>query len=305
MSQKKCLVTGASGFIGTKLLNLLSSLPYEICLLSRAEIKGYKTFICDYGVDPIPNDAFSNIDTIFHLAGYAHDNSDDIELQHIHKKINYEFTIDLVNLAIQNNVKNFIFISSVKAAENRSKKCANEKASNKPSGSYGIAKREAEITLLELTQKINMHVSIIRPPLVYGPGVKGNLGNMYMKICNGIFLPLQKTKNIKSMVHVDDLVRAIVFVSEEKKANNEIYIVTDNKKYSTDQIYKIIVTACGKEVPKWFVPNKLFQLVGFFIPSVRRKVEKLFSNECYSSKKIQDLGFRSKKSLKDINETSF
>ena len=142
-----------------------------------------------------------------------------------------------------------------------------------PDGIYGETKREAELRLLEITQQSNMHVAIVRPALVYGPKVKGNLQLMCSGIEKGWFPPLPETGNRRSMIHVDDLVQALLLVAENSRANREIFIATDGKPHSSREIYEAMCRIVGKEVPHWSVPKFLFDLVGLMSPRIRYKVE--------------------------------
>ena len=150
-----------------------------------------------------------------------------------------------------------------------------------------------------------MHVSIIRPSLAYGPDVKGNLKSMLLGVKKGWFPPLPETGNRRSMIHSDDLVRAILLVAEDKRANGEIFIATDGTPYSSREIYNTMCIVTGKLIPKWSVPKTLFDLASLASPRIKYKINKLLGDECYSSVKLEDLGFKAKKSLKDMNETDF
>ena len=150
-----------------------------------------------------------------------------------------------------------------------------------------------------------MHVSIIRPSLVYGPEVKGNLKLMLSGIEKGWFPPLPETGNRRSMIHVDDLVRAILLIAENKRANGEIFIATDGIPHSSREIYNAMCGVTSKSIPKWSVPKTLFDLASLVSPRIKYKINKLLGDECYSSTKLEALGFKAKKSLKDMNETDF
>jgi len=150
-----------------------------------------------------------------------------------------------------------------------------------------------------------MHVSIIRPSLVYGPNVKGNLQLMLSGIKKGWFPPLPETGNKRSMIHVDDLVRAILLVADDDRANGEIFIATDGTPHSSRYIYNAMCSALDKSIPKWSVPKILFDMASLVNPRIKYKLNKLLGDECYSSAKLEALGFKAKKTLKDMNETSF
>ena len=150
-----------------------------------------------------------------------------------------------------------------------------------------------------------MNVSIVRPSLVYGPDLKGNLCMMMSRIEKGWFPPLPEIKNRRSMIHVDDLVRVLLLVAKDERANGEIFIATDGNPYSSREIYDAMCHVLKKPVPKWSVPKFLFDIIGLMSPSLQFKVDKLLGDECYSSDKLQSLGFKARRSLREMNETAF
>ena len=303
---KNYLVTGSTGFIGVRFLGLLNTMECNVRLLSRTSVTNYETIECNFGQERIPNDALKSIDTVFHLAGLAHDSQDHQEIKKLYYLINVDATLELARLAIKSGVKCFVFVSSVKAGgfPNSSN---NEGESNQssPDGIYGETKREAELKLIEMIKDTGMHLSIIRPTLVYGPGVKGNLKLMLSTIQSGWFPPLPETGNLRSMIHVDDLVRAIFLVANDDRAIGEIYIATDGTPHSSRQIYEAMCNVAGRGALNWSVPRLLFDMLALISPSIKYKVNKLLGDECYSSKKLEKLGFKAQKKLGDMNETDF
>ena len=262
--------------------------------------------ICDLKKDLIPIDALFGINTLFHLAGFAHDMRDANKVVDLYKKVNVDATVKLANLAAKSGVEKFIFVSSVKAGGiSTPGECTGESGQGNPEGVYGSTKREAELRLLEIGKNSGMHISIVRPSLVYGPNVKGNLQLMLSGIKKGWFPPLPETNNRRSMIHVDDLVRAILLVAKDKRANGEIFIATDGMPHSSREIYNAVCDVSGKSIPKWSVPKSLFNLASLASPRIKHKINKLLGDECYSSAKLEALGFKAQKSLKDMNETDF
>jgi UDP-glucose 4-epimerase len=306
IKNKTYLITGGSGFIGLRLSNAIqqSGSNLHLILRKRIECINCKQYISDLNSGFIDKDAFLGVDTIFHLAGYAHDLSHNNHNKY--QQINVDLTIKIAKLAIANQVKDIIFISSVKAGGNKNfSKCRSEIDQEDPIGDYGKSKRAAELELLRIGSENNIRISIIRPSLVYGPGLKGNLQLMLSSIKKGWLPPLPETGNKRSMIHVDDLVRAILFVSNKDNIDGEIFIATDGKNYSSRQIYEGMCKVIGKPVPKWSVPKFLFDIVSLMSPKIRFKINKLLGDECYSSKKLESLGFKSSRSFEEMNETSF
>ena len=255
------LVTGGTGFIGSRhIINLVSN-DINVRLLSRRKVEGFETVICDFQSDPIPNDALLGIDMVFHIAGFSHDMRDANQIKDLYQRVNVDVTVALAKLAVKSGVKKFIFVSSVKAGGNPAfGMCASESEQGDLEGVYGKTKREAELQLLKINKESGMHVSIIRPSLVYGPNVKGNLQVMLAGIKKGWFPPLPETGNTRSMIHVDDLVRAISLVADDDCANGEIFIATDGVLYSSRDIYNTMCNVLGKSIPKWSVPKVLFDM---------------------------------------------
>lgn len=299
---KVVAITGSSGFIGSKLVSALAEQGSDLRLLVRTKNPNilHQQTKCDIANNEIPFDFFKDVNTVIHLAGSAHDISNKRD-EDYYLKINLTATIKLAETALKNNVKNFIFISSVKAGDNLTYK--NSQLKNKDF--YAFTKRKAEIRLIKILKETDVHLSIIRPSLVYGPSVKGNLNSMMLGIKRGWFPPLPNIKNRKSMVHVDDLVRAIMFVSENNQNTAEIFNITDGKHYSSREIYDTMRELLGKSAPKWRIPNFAFNLAGLIHPKVKQKVDKLFLDTFYSSKKIERLGYVANKTLKDMNESCY
>ena len=300
---KKILITGSGGFIGQRLVNAITD---DIILLSREKRRGFDTIICDYENEVIPRNSLKNIDIVFHLAGYAHQAINKNNPHNIYEKINVDFTLELAELAIENDVKSFVFVSSVKAGGLATfGECADESNQNLPEDIYGKTKREAELGLIELSKNSNTNFCIIRPSLVYGPGMKGNLKQMLSGIEQNWFPPLPETFNRRSMIHVDDLVKALLLVAENNNTDGQIFIATDGNLYSSREIYEVMCKVLGKKVPFWTMPKFLFSILSFLNPTMRYKIKKLLGDECYSSKKLESIGFKPQRVLKEMNETFF
>lgn len=299
------LITGSTGFVGKRLVNKLHSLGCQLRAISRKPVPGIETFISDFSKSNIPPEALIGVETVFHLAGYTHDMREGDSKKHLYHAINVDATFELAKLAVKNNVKKFIYLSSTKACPMpQLNSCVSEDDTGEPSGIYGRTKREAEIKLLQVARNY-MHVSIIRSSLVYGPEAKGNLNLMFSGIKNGWFPPLPRTGNRRSMIHVDDLVRALLFVKDLSKANGEIFIATDGTPHSASDIYDAMCHIQLKPIPKLRVPKFVFSFLAIFNQNLNYKLDKLLGDEYYSSEKLRSFGFSTERTLKEMNETSF
>ena len=307
---KKIFITGATGFVGQRLLVGLKGEGVSVKakgerlnvkILSRSSHSDYETVVCDLQSEQIPDATLAGVDTVFHLAGFAHDRRDAFEVEHLYRTLNVDVTLRLAELAVSSGANRFIFVSSVKAGGSAIVgRCLTEEDKGEPEGIYGKTKREAELSLLEIGLQSGMHVSIVRPSLVYGAGMKGNLALMRRGIVQGWFPPIPETENRRSMIHVDDLVQALLLVAEDKRANGEIFIATDGVPHSSREIFEAICQSVGKAVPQWSVPKIFFEGLSLFSPRIRYKVDKLLGDDYYSSDKLEKLGFRANKSLLDF-----
>jgi len=212
----------------------------KIKILFRSSHNVYETVVCDLESDEVPDGILDGVDTVYHLAGFTHDMRDASNFEYLYHRLNIHSTLRLAEMAVLSGVRSFVFVSSVKAG--------GQNVGGEPKGIYGETKREAELKLLELGLQLEMHFSIVRPSLVYGAGVKGNLALMRRGIEQGWFPPIPETENRRSMIHVDDLVRALLSVAEDKRANGEIFIATDGVPHSSREIYDAICQSVGKQL---------------------------------------------------------
>jgi nucleoside-diphosphate-sugar epimerase len=247
------------------------------------------------------------IDCVFHCAGYAHAfNSSDPE---VHWRVNFEGTRNLVNAAGEAGVKRFVFLSSVKAMAEPGAECIDEDWPGEPNSAYGRAKRAAENAVLEAGAKYGMHVVNLRLAMVYGRGGRGNLERMARGIRAGWFPRLPDTGNRRSLVHVDDVVAAIRFVSETPAANGKTYIVADPRPYSGREIFDAISGVPPRLTFHWGLPVALFRVgavlgdvlgrfTGRVLPLNSEVMERLLGSACYSPTRIErELGWRAKVGL--------
>tara|TARA_B110000008_G_scaffold279830_1_gene328935 strand:+ start:2866 stop:3816 length:951 start_codon:yes stop_codon:yes gene_type:complete len=314
----KVLITGGNGFIGSRLCSKLSLSGRKIKKIVRKinTSDNYEQYKCELGLGQVSEDAFEDVDTIFHLVGVTHDTNKTSVTDKHYYDVNVNATEQLAISAAKKGVNRFIYISSVKAGGIPTLgKCMTEDDQTEPEGIYGKTKREAEIKLLEIGNKSGINISIIRPSLVYGSGVKGNLNEMLCAIKKGWFPPLPEIGNRRSMIHVDDLVDILLLVERDKRSYGEIFIATDGNNYSSNQIYRAMSKSLNKDIKNWAVPNIFFILlakIGNLInivlpfPFDSYRYQKILGDECFSSKKIQTmLGFKARRSIFSNSLDSF
>lgn len=314
------LVTGATGFVGQRLINALRNENATIRVLTRnpQKIEEYwpEGSVMGLGVDWTEagnlRTACSGVETIFHLASYTHAvDRNSLEEESRHREITVEGTRSLLSAAMEEGVRRFIFPSSVKAINEGGETCLDETAKTKPSTSYGRAKLEAERLVLAAGREHGIHVAVLRLPLVYGPGNKGNIPRMISAIDHGRFPPWPKVQNRRSMVHVDDVVRALMLAAENPEASGQVYLVTDGLTYSTRELYEAICGALDRPVPDWSIPTWVLrlaakvgdaaqQLSGRAMPLTTSALDKLIGSAWYSSERItRALGYKPRHTLYD------
>jgi len=316
---KNVLVTGGTGFIGRHLIDQLNKADVSIAVVSRSQ-EGYedingntKYYRADLTEPESLKGICQGVDTIFHLAGYAHDvKKKKAGDRHLHKRVTVEGTQALLNQALTSGVETIVFVSSVKAMGEGSASCIDEAVLPEPGTDYGRARLQAEEILLEAGKRKNINVCCLRLPMVYGPGNKGNLPKMIKAINKRLFPPIPEFHNKRSMVHVDDVVQALLLAATRPEANGKVYIVTDNKEYSTRELYNMILLALGRKAPGWVVPEWLLwagaragdlsgKIVRKPFPLNTDSLIKLSESAVYSCEKIQrELGYKPEYSLSDV-----
>lgn len=257
------LVSGATGFIGGRLLTALINNRSNCVTLGRRPVPDVKNTTTSLADISALTATCAGVECVFHCAGYAHaffplSNEDTDQ----HWRINFEGTRNLVEAAGQAGVKRFVFLSSVKAMANPGETCADENFPGQPDTAYGQSKRAAEQAVLEAGSRYGMHVVNLRLAMVYGKGGKGNLARMGRLIQRGWFPPLPETGNHRSLVHVDDVVDAMLRVADDDRANGRTYIIAGHQAPSGRALYDAVRTALGLPPCSWAVPKQALRLAG-------------------------------------------
>ncbi len=261
------LITGAAGFVGRALVQrLLSDKSFHLVCASRSSFdiqdKNIVFFKCDNCIATQDWKAsLSDIDVVVHLAARVHrldDRAEDSMSEY--RSTNVIATLNLARQASIAGVRRFIFISSIKV---------NGKASRlglpfsdddvaAPLDPYGVSKMEAENGLREVCAQAGMELVIIRPPLVYGSGVKANFAALMSAVQRGWPLPLGAVYNQRSLVALDNLVDFIITCITHPQAANEIFLVSDGQDLSTTELVRYMAQAA--KVPARLLPVPVWAL---------------------------------------------
>jgi nucleoside-diphosphate-sugar epimerase len=291
----KILITGATGFIGRYLCKTAINLHYSVRTIVRPSSDTSKLpqeieFISVDSIEsPIPETAMIGIDTVIHLAARVHVMKDTVSDPLIaHRKINRDATISLARQAAQQGVKRFVYLSSIKVNGEGGINVNlpyTEKDTPQPIDPYGQSKWEAEQGLQQLSKETGLEIVIIRPPLVYGPQVKGNFEKLLQIIQLGLPLPLGSITNLRSFVYVGNLVDAILLCTQHPAASNQTFIVSDGECISTPALIRQISKTFNKQPILLPFPPSLLLLLGK-ATGKSTAVERLLGSLVVSNKKI-------------------
>ena len=218
-------------------------------------------------VDQLPttdwNNALKCIDGVVHCAARVHvmqDNGTD-SLQAYHE-VNVKGTLNLAIQAAQAGVRRFVFVSSIKVNGEATQSGHPFTADDVPAPSdlYGVSKLEAEQGLREIEAQMGMEVVIVRPPLVYGPGVKANFATMMRWVARGVPLPLGAIRNARSMVALDNLEDLLVTCLKHPAAAGQTFLVSDGEDVSTTELLRRTAQAMNKKAFLLPVPQSMLEL---------------------------------------------
>jgi nucleoside-diphosphate-sugar epimerase len=255
----KVLVTGAEGFIAKQLL--VSRLYNFIPVSRRGEGKG-GIAIGDMLEFSGWRELFSGVDVVVHLAARVHHMDD--ENPEAYRGVNTDVVRRMAEAAVIARVKRFIFISTVKVNGEGTQEGRQYLPCDVPSPKdpYSVSKYEAEQCLLEIAKKTQMEVVIIRPPLIYGEGVKGNFNNLLKLAKSGLPLPFGAIENRRSMIYLGNMTDFIIRCIDHPKAVNQIFLVSDGYDLSINRLIKELRLAMDKPIRLLSVPMWVFTLVG-------------------------------------------
>lgn len=306
------LISGATGFIGGRLVQKLQQDVRPYLLLARHQLHREPVYRADLSNTVKLVAACTGVDRIFHCAGYAHAFSSlSGEDSEQHWRVNFAGTRNLIEAAGRAGVKRFVFLSSVKAMAEPGEVCANEDFPGQPTTAYGQSKRAAEEAVLEIGRRYGMHVVNLRLAMVYGSGSRGNLERMGRLVRRGWFPPLPETGNNRSLVHVDDVVGAMLQAADDDRANGRTYIITGPEAPSGRELYDAMRDVLGLPRCQWSVPQVVLRgaakccdgiqtLLKRRVPFDSEVVDRLLGSAWYSSERItRELGWRANISLSE------
>lgn len=262
----KILLTGYSGFVGSKVLSHFSEELDSIKCLGRSEPLTGEYVSGELNSTSVYAAALADVDVVIHCAARVHImNDQSADPLADFREVNTAGTINLAEQALAAGVKRFIFVSSIKvngeSTELDKPFTSNDKRC--PEDFYGQSKSEAEELLLQLARDSDLEVVIIRPTLVYGPGVKANFASLLNLVSKGLPLPFGCiTNNKRSLVSVSNLVDLIITCIEHPNAVNQVFLVSDDYDISTATMLRYMSQALNQPSRMLPIPLWCYSLAG-------------------------------------------
>lgn len=249
----KILLTGATGFVGRQ---ILAKLPSDTHVFGRSKPEqACRFFSGELHANTDFRKALQGVDVVLHCAARAHVMNETAEnAAMLYEEVNTLATLSLARQAAELGIKRFIFISTIKVNGESTLEGKPFRASDTahPQDDYGLSKAKAENGLREIAQKTGMEIVIIRPPLVYGPGVKANFAAMLKLAGKNLPLPLGAIHNKRSLVAVGNLVDLVLRCIEHPNAANQTFLVSDDSDVSTTALLQTMTRCFGKK--PWLLP---------------------------------------------------
>ena len=295
----KVLVTGANGFIGEALCSSLTQRGYSVCKAVRKEGIGNGRHdslpnpgivsVGEITADTDWSTALEDVTEVVHLAARVHVMNDvSAEPLEEFRRVNVAGTERLARSAAASGVKRLVYVSSIKV--NGEMTCGGGKFTETdrpaPLDPYGISKYEAEQALVRIAKETSLEVVIVRPPLVYGPGVKGNFAQMLCVLSRGLPLPLASVTNSRSLIYVKNLVDALITCATHPDAAGMTYLVSDGEDISTPDLLRRLGQVMGRPACLLPCPETILKLAGM-LTGKSAQVERLLGSLQVDSGKIR------------------
>ena len=261
------IITGASGFVGRALCAALGLQGHLIRAATRTPPDWAQSpafAVGDIGPDTDWTAAVTGCEAVVHLAAHVHvmGRQADDAAGAFHR-VNVEGSENLARQAARAGVRRLVFLSSVKVnGEDSAQRAFVESDPVMPLDAYGVSKAEAEKKLRIVSTETGMEVVIVRPPLIYGPGVKANFLTLLRTVDAGMPLPFLSIDNRRSLVYVGNLINALGTCLTHPAAANRTFFVSDDHDVSTPQLIREIATAFGKKPLLFPFPPALLRGAG-------------------------------------------
>ena len=258
------VVTGATGFVGRALREGLVKSGHRVTPVVRNSVGlPDEVVVGDIGAATDWRAVLSGCGGVIHLAARVHDvSARDAGDLPAYRQINTEATLNLARQAAQAGVKRFVFVSTIKVNGEESSQPYRETDVPAPADAYAISKWEAEQGLHRISMETGLEIVILRPPLVYGPGVRANFLQLMRAIERGWPLPLGAIRNRRSLLYLGNLTDALRLCLEHPDAAGRTFLLDDGRAVSTPQLIRAVAQAMGRPARLFSVPPWMLQATG-------------------------------------------
>ena len=292
----RVLVTGASGFVGVHLCSELLGAGWTVRAVVRSTGAAKKLprgvehlYVSEVGPQTDWEEGLRGVDVVAHLAGRAHVTKEEaVDPIEAYRKVNVGGTRRLAEACAAAETRRLVFVSSVKASGEGAPGAYDEEMPRRPEDAYGVSKAEAEDALAEISARTGLEAVVLRPPLVYGPGVKANFRALMGLVRKGVPLPLGLVRNERSMVYVRNLTATISACLEHPAAAGETFFVADGESPSTRELVRRMGHLMKRPARLVPVPVPLLRLGGR-VTGRSGQVDRLVGSLTVSTAKIRRL----------------
>lgn len=271
----KILVTGSAGFVGRALCKRLENEPerYQVVSSSRQRQGAVDSCLIDLATVADWSSCLTGVEVVVHLAAAVHgaDGVSPLAMSH-HARINAHGTLQLARQAADAGVRRFVFVSTIKVngEETEPGESFTAATAANPHGAYAHSKYQAEQGLFELASRVAMEVVVVRPPLIYGPGVKANFRSLLGWTQSGLPFLVPSQSNVRTLVSVENLVDLLVVVLTHPAARNQVLLAGDGESLSTEELFSTLASALGHTPLFLRLPMRIVSLLEAIWPAYRK-----------------------------------
>lgn len=302
-------MTGASGFVGSSLLNSLAESGFQVVAALRHSSRRISLGVPDIRVGELLSDtdwtqALEEIDVVVHAAARVHVMNDK-ELDPLceFRKVNVDGTLNLAQQAVRQGVRRFIFISSIGVnGIETSARPFDEQCEVNPHADYAVSKFEAEAELNRFLTGTETELVIIRAPLVYGINAPGNFSRLVRLVALGVPMPFGRINNRRSIVSLENLVSFITQCIEHPAAADQLFLLSDGEDISSMEMVEALARGMNKKVPVLPVPDILLKFGAKLFKKKHQYIQLCCSLQIDSSKARNILGWQPRKNTAEALE---
>jgi UDP-glucose 4-epimerase len=289
----RALVTGANGFVGRALTRLLLDRGWSVrgsvrSTAARAGLEPGTTPVETGELGPETDwaPALEGVDVVFHLAARVHRLRDAADQVAEYARVNTAGTERLARSAAAVGAHRLVFVSSIKVNGETREEPYTEADSPSPTDRYGMSKWEAELALQRVARETGLETVVLRPPLVYGPGVRANMLRLLRAVDRGLPLPLRGLRNRRSFLYVENLADALLSCAVEPRAAGHLFLVSDGTDFSTPDLILALAEALGRHARLVNIPLPVILAAGRLL-GASAAVERLCGSLAVDSSRIR------------------